>query len=669
MRHTSIPPTSCYTGALRRVTAQFGRHNLHQSIARRRAITPFWVLSVALASLAVGSPAVATAQAALELNYHLRLSRPATHILEIEIDAAHVASPAIDFVLPAWSPGRYAIYDFAKNVQEFQAEGAAGQSLDWMQPDKQTWRVDARNSGGTVRVHYRVYADDLNGSFSQFDTTHANLNGASIYMYVDGHKQDPLALSVDALPDLKPAWKIISGFSISTDQKSFSVPSYDRLIDTPLEICGECSLGEFRERDKSFRVAIHDFTSEPSEGSEAHSAARAALAAKFADELRRVVQSEMAMMPLPDFETYTFIFHFAPDISAGDGMEHLNSTQIIMTGALSDSSIRDAVETAAHEFFHVWNVKRLRPAALGPFDYTRENYTPSLWFAEGITSYYAYVHLLRSGIWSRQDFLKHMADEIRSLELTPGRALMSAESSSFHAWFYDRAPQLQETNFANATISYYNKGEVLGMLLDLEIRSRTRGQKSLDDVLRSLYHNFYEASAATSYGPGRGYEERDILDAVNTVAGSDFTGFFDKYVRGTEPLPYGETLALAGLELKVGAAVDASPTIGVSTQLEDRGLRVTSVWPGSAAERSGLSRDDLLINVDELSLATGALKDRLKMYPPGSQVPFTIERHLKQERVTVTLDPPFKDQYSIEEMGLASADQKNIRNGWLGGAK
>jgi predicted metalloprotease with PDZ domain len=483
-------------------------------------------------------------------------------------------------------------------------------------------------------------------------------------MYVDEHKQNPLTLTVDELPAMTPAWKIVSGFSSSTDQKSFTVPSYDRLIDTPVEICGECSISEFRERDKTFRVLVHNYVAGES-GDSAQEARNTALRATLANELVAVVHSEMAMMPLPDFGTYTFIFHFAPDISAGDGMEHLNSTQIIMRGSLSDATVQDAVETAAHEFFHLWNVKRLRPAALGPFDYTRENYTPSLWFAEGVTTYYAYVHLLRSGLWSRADFLKHLAAEIRTFELEPGRAMMSAESSSFHAWFYDRAPQMQETNFANSTISYYNKGALLAMLLDLEIRSRTHGQKSLDDVMRFLYHNFYQAPAATNYGPGRGYEEKDLLDAANTVTGGDFTEFFEKFVHGIAPLPYTETLALAGLELKVSTAPGAGPSIGVSTQAEDIGLRITSVRPGSAADRGGLSADDLLVSVDELSLALTSLRDRLKIYPPGAEVPFTIERHALRERITVKLDPPPRDHYSIEEMSAATGEQKTIRDGWL----
>ena len=222
---------------------------------------------------------------------------------------------------------------------------------------------------------------------------------------------------------------------------------------------------------------------------------------KLLEGLKKIVHAEMAMMPAPDFERYTFIFHFAPDISMGDGMEHLNSTQIIVRGSLS-SSLDEALETAAHEFFHLWNVKRLRPAELGPFDYTREVYTPSLWFAEGVTTYVSYLSLLRSGLWTRQKFLGRLCDEISALEEEPGRTLMSAESSSFHAWFYDRSPQMQETNFANSTISYYNKGALLGMLLDLEMLSRTQGAKSLLDVLSSLYHKFYETPPATYYGPG-----------------------------------------------------------------------------------------------------------------------------------------------------------------------
>jgi predicted metalloprotease with PDZ domain len=617
---------------------------------KRRGLT-LAGLAFILAALAAGAPAQTVGgRAALKLQYRLVLVRPTTHLVEIEIDAANVTGPQLDFVMPAWSPGRYAIYDFAKNVQEFDARGAQGRTLPWQKTDKQTWQVDTREAGGEVRVSYTVFANDLNGSFSQFDTSHANLNGASIYMYVAGHKPDPIALTVDPPPN----WKIISGFSLSTDRKTLQAPNYDRLIDTPMEISPSCSILTFENAGKEYRVAVHSYDSDAS-GAE-----------KLKEGVERIVRSETAMMPAPDYEHFTFIFHFDPSIDMGDGMEHLNSTQIIIRGDPSGSALDEALVDAAHEFFHVWNVKRLRPAALGPFDYTRENYSRSLWVAEGLTTYYSYVNLLRCGLWNRATFLNRLAGEIRELQDEPGRKLMSAESSSFNAWFYDRAPQMQETNFANATISYYNKGALLGMLLDLEIRSRTGGQKSLDDVMRYLYAKFYEAPAASYYGPGRGYDEKDIVESLNTVSGSDFGPFFEDYVRGTAPLPYDKTLALAGLSLRAEAADGAPPSLGVLISAEDRGVRIQSVLPGGAADRAGLSRDDLLIAVDDLSLATASLSDRLQIYPPGSSVPFTVERHGIRERISVTLDPPRKEVYSIVESPSATPDQVKIREGWLG---
>jgi predicted metalloprotease with PDZ domain len=374
----------------------------------------------------------------------------------------------------------------------------------------------------------------------------------------------------------------------------------------------------------------------------------------------------MAAMPLPDFDHYLFIFHFVPDIAMGDGMEHLNSTQIIIQGSVREST-PEALETAAHEFFHLWNVKRLRPAALGPFDYTRENYTRSLWFAEGITQYYSYLFLLHSGLWTREQFLDRFANEISTLEGEPGKGLMSAESSSFSAWFFDRAPQMQETNFSNAIISYYNKGALLGMLLDLEIRARTQGRKCLLDVMRSMYEKFYESPGTSYYGPGRGFEEDDVVLALNSTTGSDFSTFFESDVRGTGDLPYQETLALGGLRLRQDTPADALPYLGATVQPENRGARIVGIIPGSPADRAGLSRDDLLIDVDDQSLATEDLGTRLKAYPPGAEVLITVQRHGRRERITVTLGPKVHGLYSIEPLPSAQPEQVAIREAWLAG--
>ncbi|MGH9444374.1 MAG: PDZ domain-containing protein, partial [Terriglobia bacterium] len=349
----------------------------------------------------------------------------------------------------------------------------------------------------------------------------------------------------------------------------------------------------------------------------------------------------------------------------GDGIEHLNSTEIIVPGVTGSATRSEALQLAAHEFFHTWNVKRLRPAGLGPFDYTREVYTRSLWFAEGVTTYYAYLNLYRSGIWSQPELLRHLADQIRTFQQEPGRGMMSAESSSFHAWFYDRAPQLQQTNFVNSTISYYNKGAILGMLLDLEIRERTQGRKSLDDVLRSMYQKFYQAPAATYYLPGRGYTERDILEALNRVSGSDFTSFFERYVAGTGPLPYASVLGAAGLKLSVSTAPGDPPDLGAVTEPAENGYEIMAIRPGGPADRAGLSRGDVLIDVDGLSLIPQGPGQMLKMYPPGVKARLTVQRYGQRQTFWVTLGAPVAEDYKLEVNPEATPAALRISEGWL----
>ncbi|MGH9470543.1 MAG: M61 family metallopeptidase [Terriglobia bacterium] len=627
----------------------------------RRRLIPEIILACIFVALAVAQSSGAAPGPALVLEYTLSFSRPASHLLQVEIRAANVREPELDFVMPAWAPGRYAIYSFAKNVQQFEAAGGVGQPLRWVNTDKQTWRVDARNAGGVVTARYRVFANDLTGSFSQLDSTHANINGGCVYMYVAGHKRDPLDLRIQLPASLGESWKIYSGFSLSPSQAVFHAANYDRLIDTPVEISPFDDVAQFAGHGKTFRVVVHAY----GEGSMSAGRWTASLAAGLA----KIVRAEMSMMPAPDFRAYTFLFHVSPFITEGDGMEHLNSTEIMVRGVPDRATLSEALETAAHEFFHLWNVKRLRPAALGPFDYTREDYTPSLWFAEGVTQYYSYLFLLRSGIWTREQFLAALAGEVKTIRGDPGRKLMSVESSSFHAWFYDRAPQMQETNFANTTISYYDKGALLGMLLDLALRERSGGRKSLDNVMRWMYRRFYDAPPATYYLPGWGYTEGDILNALDSVSGSDFARFFKRYVEGTAPLPYDAILAGAGLSLQIATRPGSPPSLGVLTTPAATGLRIAAVRPGGPAAAAGLGRDDILISVDQLPLAGDALSDRLRMYPPGARVPFTVERYGKREIIFVKLGPPIPNEYLIRDAPDASTAARRIGDEWLAGTR
>jgi predicted metalloprotease with PDZ domain len=461
------------------------------------------------------------------------MSNPESHLFEVTITAAPTASAFIDFQMPAWSPGRYVIYDFARNVQEISASGG-GRRLPVTKADKQTWRV--MHGGERVVFSYKVFANDVSGTFSQLDGRHAIFNGASIFMYVAGRKPNPARLTIEA----PPGWRVINGLSSNVRQTVFDAPNYDILIDTPTEIAPDFNLQEFTIDGREYRVVTHQLGDERTRTD------------RYVADVRRIVEAALALMGPPDFERYTFLVHFDPDSDGGDGMEHLTSTNIVRSFELDEDEGYDSLlNVTAHEFFHVWNVKRLRPAGLGPWDYTRENYTTNLWIAEGVTSYYADLLLARAGLWSERRFLQSLSEQITTLQNTPGRRLMSLEQSSFDTWLYVAARARQRVNTNDISINYYNKGHIVGALLDLEIRRRTNSARSLDDVFRLLYRRFYlDAPAESYYLKGRGYRAADFLDAVNEVSNSDFGPFFARYVSGADELDYDGSLAHAGLRLE-----------------------------------------------------------------------------------------------------------------------
>ncbi|MEW6733704.1 MAG: hypothetical protein AB1489_20415, partial [Acidobacteriota bacterium] len=311
-----------------------------------------------------------------KLSYWLGMSAPNSHLFEIRIRIDNIKTNTVDVAMPAWSPGRYVIYNFTRNVQEFAARSANGNLLTWDKLDKQSWRIDCRGQQ-TIEVSYKVFANDLSGTFSQLNDQHANINGAAVFMYVNGHKQDAIELKIE-----KPAnWKLISGAVDHPEQTEFHFANYDLLIDTPVEI-GDFEVDSFQHDGRSYRVVLHSYTSFNNKS-------------QLLASLQRIVAAQTAICGLPDFTHYTFIFHLAPYAQNTDGMEHLNSTQII------ENNLEELIATASHEFFHVWNVKRIRPVELGPWDYSREVHTKSLWISEGLTSYYGDLSLLRAGVWSR----------------------------------------------------------------------------------------------------------------------------------------------------------------------------------------------------------------------------------------------------------------------------
>ena len=623
-----------------------------------------------LLSLLASLSAIAVAQSIEplgSLTYHLAMSRPVSHLLEVTIEvtlAKDATARSMDFQMPKWSPGRYAVFDFAKNVQEVSARKACPAGLDCTlanptiaRIDDQTWRVDI---GGfnppntSVFFSYKVFANDLSGTFSQLDSRHANFNGGSIFMYVVNHKPDPLKLLIDP-----PAgWRIVNGRTDRSDQREWQFPNYDVMIDTPTEIAPDWTDDQFQVDGKRYHVVVHSFGDEGGKRE------------KLVRDIEKIVRAETAMWGPPEFESYTFLIHFAADDHSGDGMEHLTSTQIIEPGALAEDGVyADTLDTVAHEFFHVWNVKRLRPLELGPWDFTRPLSTRGLWIAEGITNYYGHLMRRRAEQWDDTAFLRRESQTITGIENAPGSRLMSAEDSSLSAPFLDDAPHAQLTNLANTSVSYYPKGELIGLVLDLMIRGKTNGRASLDDVMRRMYEEFYLKSPNASYYlHGRGYTTEDFERVASEVSGLDLTGFFRLYVRGVAVLPYDEAFAFAGLSvIREQARQPFNAGIGIDWQGKGS-FMIGVVRPNSPAEDAGLQEGDEIIALGKKKLERENFLVSLARYKQGDRVPVTVKRDRRTIQTTLLLGAPERFEYRIEERRDATPQQKALRAAWLKGS-
>jgi predicted metalloprotease with PDZ domain len=610
------------------------------------------VIRLAMALLLTLSLQIQNPTAAYNIVYQLSMSRPASHLFEVSIEVQVPATERgayIDFQIPMWQPGRYSVADFAKNVQEFNAR-SGNTELSWMKVDNQTWRVQ-RGMNRTITASYRMFSNDLSGTYAQLDIGHGNFTGGELFMYIVGHKPDPVRLRIEPPPN----WNVINGRTERLNQVEWQYPNYEIMIDNPTEIGPDWTVDDFKVGGKTYHVVVH---SRGPEGGRRPSLVR---------DIQKIVEMETAMWGQPEFDAYTFMIHFAADDRSGDGMEHLTSTQIIEPGILAERGSYDGVvRTAAHEFFHVWNVKRLRPIELGPWDWTKPAATRGLWIAEGFTQYYGVMMYHRAGFQDATGLLNGLGNTIGTIENSPASRLMSAEASSMAASFIDAALHRQRTNLQNTSLSYYLKGELIALNLDLIIREKTAGRYSLDDVMRRAYDKFYVNSPnATYYLKGRGYTIEEFAGVVSEVAGTDMTDFFARYVRGTETLPYEEALAGVGLRL-VKSPANQPYMAGIVMDPEDReGMRLGAVRTGSPAERGGLQQGDVLTEIGRTPVTRYNWRSILNRFKQGDRVPVSVRRFRETLELTIQLDAPETFVYRIEENPGASAQSKALRAAWL----
>lgn len=603
------------------------------------------------------------------VHYDIRFPHPETHVYELTLTVTDAEPGLHELEMAVWTPGSYFVREFEGHVHRLRAEGLGGEPLEIAKIRKNGWAVEA---GAGFRVHYEVYANELTVDTSHLDASHAYWNGASLFFAVDGNKSLPVTLDIQA----PRGWRVATGLDIQSQGEDGHIrlfaADYDTLLDGPVEI-GTHRSYHFDVLGKDHELAMWGHGNEDPE--------------RLTQDLAKIVETSAAIFGGLPYDRYVFILHLTDH--RGGGLEHKNSTtcQTDRWSYRPEKSYLGVLTLFSHEFFHLWNVKRIHPIALGPFDYGVENHTTLLWAMEGITDYYASLLLARAGLWSSRKYRQMLAAQIRNYEGTPGRNVQSAAQSSYDTWvkFYRR-----NESSPNFTISYYIKGSLIGLCLDLEIRNRTGGKRGLDDVLRALWETYGQHD--------QGFEEGVYRKTAEDAVGGSLEPFWKAYVEGVDNLDPGEYLRYAGLlltrrisadeRLKDAAngsdgAVEAAgegtqdldalesegqprSSLGLTLDTREGRLRVNSVLADRSAWRAGVNSADELVAMDGYRIVSEAfLRDRLSERAPGSDVRLTVNRAGEIRDFTVRLDEAAPDDYRIE---LTEADeaQRRVYDTWLG---
>lgn len=515
----------------------------------------------------------------MNIKYTLSFPEPHTHYAEVELHISDIVAEELWLKMAVWTPGSYLIREFQKNI-DFVECHANGEIQRLEKCDKNTWKVSTENVS-SVRIKYRTYCFEYSVRTNFVDETHAQINGAPTFLYLEGYEHLP------AVIEIKPfqTWQHIStALPVKdTDKWVRIAANLDELIDSPIEIGNHTSYF-FEAAGVSHELAIYGQSNCNIE--------------KLISDLKSIVEVETAIFGSHPCKDYVFIIHNT-DNSYG-GLEHLHSSvNHITRWSYDKENYQRAISLLAHEYFHLWNVKRIRPKALIPFNYHAENYTELLWFFEGVTSYYDDYICYRAGITTKEDFIRIVEKNINDVLNTGGIDIQTLAEASFDTWlkYYRR-----NENSANAHINYYTHGAVVAMLFDFMIMDATRGSKCLDDVLRQLYSDYLQH-------PDEGVTEASILQIFNTVSGIDFAPYFHKYIHTTAPLDVELYLELLGIRAMDKTAKN-SVYLGMSTQWKEGRLYITQLDKHYGAYQGGLSAEDEVIAIDGFRIT----KDFSKIY-------------------------------------------------------
>jgi predicted metalloprotease with PDZ domain len=588
-----------------------------------------WILAV-IAVFAIASQA--DAQQSTAIAYTVTFTSPEQHLVEVQL-ALPEGPDQRKLQLPVWN-ALYQIRDFAQYVNWVRAKDRAGHAIAVRKLDKSSWQITG-TAGGAL-VEYQMFADSPGPFGAQLNSHHAFFNLAEILMYPVDTRASPMAVSFSHVP---AEWQIAAPLSHLPDGR-FSAENYDRLVDSPVEI-GGFRESDFDEGGGHYRVVVDaeagDYDMQ-----------------KIVDQLRKIVAAATSWMEDRPFESYMFLYHF-PHGPAGGGMEHAFATAIDLSAEAIKGNSQTVPGVTTHEFFHLWNVKRIRPQTLEPVDYTKENYTRALWFSEGVTSTAEGTIQLRAGLLDEKGYIYRLGEEITELERRPAHLTQSAEESSLDAWLegnaYYRRPE--------RSISYYNKGELLGIMLDLAIRDASQGRASLREMMQWMNQNYAKK--------GRYFKDSDgVREAAEAVCHADLGWFFTNYVAGREEIPWNTFLRTVGLRVVGGTNAQADPGFTASRNF-DGPMVVAAVSSGGEAERAGLQAGDAILEV--MGKPAGQeLRPALSRMNPGDTIRLKVREPRAGEReLKWKLGSRQEVSYEVKDLDNVTVEQRARRTAWLKG--
>jgi predicted metalloprotease with PDZ domain len=598
-------------------------------------------------------PAAAQAPVAYRLSFAERAHR----LMQVEVTFAEVPPGPLQVRMSRSSPGRYAVHEFAKNVIDVTAADGTGRALSIVRTSPQQWDVTGHT--GTVKITYRIFGDRIDGTYLAVDDGHAHINMPAALMWARGFENRPATVRFEPPPGA--GWRVATQLLPGGDTYTFNAPNLQYLMDSPSEF-SRFTLRTFTVSDEVrtpvFRVAVHHAGSDGDVDT-------------FARDVESIVREARHVFgEYPAFEgnTYTFIADYLP-YAFGDGMEHRNSTILTSSAALATARA-DLLDTVSHEFFHAWNVERIRPRSLEPFNFDDANMSGELWFAEGFTSYYGPLIATRAGLVPPAEFARGLGRAINTVMIAPGRGVRSAVEMSQQAPFTDAATSIDRTASENTFISYYTWGEAIGAALDLALRDRSDGKVTLDHYMRALWQQFGKPGGTPVGTVGRPYTLDDLKTVLAAVAGDAAFAddFFVRYIQGREVADYARLLGRAGFVLRPLAAGRAS--MG-TLRLQDGGggVRVGAATPfGSPAYGAGIDREDVIVSLGGTRVGSVADVDRvLASRKPGDSLQVVIDRRGQTIRSAMVLvEDPRREVVPAEELGQPVTDaQRRFRDDWL----